>query len=102
MLLSNQDNLKDFTHIGTSVHSVREAIQAQKAGATVLTAGHIFETDCKKGLPGRGLDFLKNVSEAVTIPVYGIGGVTPDNLPALVEAGAAGGCMMSLSMHIGY
>ena len=100
LLMQYQGQLKDFEHIGTSIHSVEEAVKASRAGATCLTAGHIFETDCKKGLPGRGLTFLKNVCEAVEIPVYGIGGITPENMPLILETGAAGGCMMSLSMQI--
>ena len=42
-------------------------MEAERLGATYVTAGHIFTTDCKKGLPPRGLDFLKNVCDAVTI-----------------------------------
>ena len=37
--------------LGTSVHSVEEAIRAEKLGVSYLLAGHVFETDCKKGLP---------------------------------------------------
>ena len=60
-----------------------------------LFAGNIFETDCKKGLPGRGLSFLQEVCKQVSIPVYGIGGITPDRMEQLLLAGASGGCMMS-------
>ena len=56
-------------------------MEAERLGATYVTAGHIFTTDCKKGLPPRGLDFLKNVCDAVTIPVYGIGGIKFDPQP---------------------
>jgi thiamine-phosphate pyrophosphorylase len=87
-----------FTEIGTSVHSTEDALLACRLGATYLTAGHIFETDCKKGLPGRGLTFLKNVCDSVSVPVYGIGGITPENLEQVMETGATGGCMMSLAM----
>ena len=63
------DNYQQFFKvIGTSVHSVEDAIKAEQLGATYMTAGHIFATDCKKGLPPRGLDFLKNVCDAVGIP----------------------------------
>ena len=61
--------------IGTSVHSVEEAIEAQNLGATYISAGHIFATDCKKGVPPRGLDFLKKVCQTATIPVYSIVGI---------------------------
>ena len=100
MELSEKDALESFKHIGTSVHSVEDALAAEKAGATCLTAGHIFDTDCKKGLPGRGLTFLENVCHRTKLPVYAIGGITPENLEVVRHAGAVGGCMMSLSMKI--
>lgn len=100
LLMEKQGQLGDFSHIGTSVHSVGDALAAEKAGATCLTAGHIFDTDCKKGLPGRGIQFLADVCRSVNLPVYAIGGITSDNLPLVLETGAAGGCMMSLAMRI--
>lgn len=42
---------------GVSVHSVEEAKEAELLGASYLIAGHIFHTECKKGLPPRGCDF---------------------------------------------
>lgn len=95
-------HIADFHKIGTSVHSVEDAIEAQRLGATYVTAGHIFTTDCKKGLPPRGLDFLKNVCEAVTIPVYGIGGIKfdPYQWGDLKNQGACGGCIMSGMMQL--
>lgn len=85
--------------LGVSIHSSEEAIQAEQLGATYLTAGHIFATDCKKGLPPRGLDWLKDITASVSIPVYAIGGITKDNLSSVMQYGAAGGCMMSGAMH---
>ena len=67
--------LNDFRMVGSSIHSPEEAIRAQKAGAAYVTAGHVYVTDCKKGLPPRGLEFLKEVCTKVTIPVYAIGGI---------------------------
>lgn len=98
--LSEMDALDEFEHIGTSVHSVEDAKMAEQLGATYLTAGHIFETDCKKGLLGRGLAFLEQVCQSTHLPVYAIGGITPDHLEILRNVGAVGGCMMSLSMKI--
>ncbi len=60
-----------------------------------MILGNIFETDCKKGLKGKGLEFLEEAVLSTTVPVYGIGGITKENLTALLERGAAGGCMMS-------
>lgn len=87
-----------FRTIGASCHSVEEALEAQALGASYLTAGHIFETTCKAGLPGRGLDFLSAVCAAVDLPVYAIGGITPETMPAVRRAGAAGACLRSALM----
>lgn len=84
-----------FQILGASCHSVEDALLAEQLGCTYLTAGHIYETNCKPGLPPRGLDFLREVTQAVSIPVWGIGGITPENLPQVLACGAAGGCMMS-------
>ncbi len=98
-LKKEQKNLSFFDTIGVSVHSSEEAKEAYHLGATYLTAGHVFETDCKKGLPGRGLGFLQEVCQAVPIPVYGIGGIDDDNTEQVKKAGAAGECRMSYYME---
>ncbi|MGN0461116.1 MAG: thiamine phosphate synthase [Ruminococcus sp.] len=84
-----------FKVLGASCHSADDAVRAEKLGCTYITAGHIFDTDCKKGLPGRGLDFLKNVCKSVEIPVYAIGGISSKNFPQVKSAGATGVCVMS-------
>lgn len=84
-----------FQRIGVSCHSAEDATEAQKLGATYITAGHVFATDCKKGLAPRGLDFLRDVIGSVDIPVFAIGGISPDNIGSVRECGAAGACVMS-------
>ena len=82
-----------------SVHTVEEAINAERLGADGLIAGHIFVTDCKKGLAPRGLDFLKEVCDAVSIPVFAIGGIDDSNSYLVRLAGAQGECRMSWYMR---
>lgn len=94
-LRENKNNLSHFSQISVSCHSIEDALEAQNAGATRIILGNIFETDCKKGLPGKGLDFLKEIVEQVDIPVYAIGGITRENIEEVIKTGAAGGCMMS-------
>lgn len=91
-----------FAKIGISIHSVEEAKEAERLGASYLTAGHIYATDCKKGLSPRGLEFLKEVCREVSIPVYGIGGIKFDEEQwnAMEKCGAVGGCIMSGMMEI--
>ena len=94
--------LDGFKTIGVSVHSVEEALEAEALGASYLIAGHIYATDCKKGLPARGTGFLRAVCEAADIPVYGIGGIHLDEaqIKEVLGCGAAGGCIMSGMMRI--
>jgi len=84
-----------FKLIGASCHSVGEALEAAELGAGYITAGHIFATDCKKGLPPRGIGFLRDVCSSVNIPVYAIGGISPENFSQVMDAGASGACVMS-------
>lgn len=95
VFLKEAKNLSDFESVSTSIHKKEEAVKAQELGADFVFAGHVFETDCKKGLAPRGLTFLKEVVDSVEIPVYGIGGIDEDNIDQIMECGAAGGCMMS-------
>lgn len=87
-----------FDIIGVSCHSVAEAKEAESLGCTYITAGHVFDTDCKKGIAGRGLEFLKNVCECTAVPVYAIGGIDSKNIDEVRKSGAAGACVMSGAM----
>ena len=80
---------------GTSVHSVEEAVRAQNLGADYVIAGHVFDTDCKKGLPGRGLSFIRDISLNISIPVYAIGGIDAERYQSVLKAGAKGAAIMS-------
>lgn len=91
----NEDERRYFQMIGVSTHTVEEAKIAEAKGAGYITASHIFPTDCKPGLAPRGLQYLREVLEAVDIEVYALGGIHPDNVHLCVEAGADGICMMS-------
>jgi thiamine-phosphate pyrophosphorylase len=91
---------EEFDVVGSSVHSVDEAMSAQAAGARYVTAGHIFATDCKRGLAPRGIEFLRGVCKAADIDVYAIGGINEGNLAQVLEAGAQAGCVMSGLMRI--
>ncbi len=89
-----------FETVGVSIHSVWEAENAWQAGASYLSAGHIYATDCKKDLPPRGIPFLSEVCRLVRIPVYAVGGIHPRNAKSCIEAGAEGVCLMSPLMKI--
>lgn len=93
-----EDDKARFSVIGASCHSVEEAQAAARMGCTYVTAGHVFETGCKAGLPGRGLDFLKAVCGSVCVPVYAIGGIRAEKIAAVRQCGAEGACVMSGAM----
>ncbi|MGI6211758.1 MAG: thiamine phosphate synthase [Anaerovoracaceae bacterium] len=92
---------RSFRRVSVSVHSVEEAVMAGTLGADRVVLGNVFETDCKKGKPGLGLDVLEEACRRSSIPVYAIGGIDPSNLPDVLSRGAAGGCMMSWFMKTG-
>lgn len=91
----NAEFLSFFDILGVSVHTVDEAILAEKLGATYLVFGHIFSTDCKKNLEPKGIENLKYICESVSIPVYAIGGIDETNAYITIKNGAYGVCMMS-------
>ena len=84
-----------FPTIGVSCHSLDDVMAAQEGGCSYVTLGHIFATDCKMGLPGRGLAFLSEVCRHASVPVYAIGGIDKDNIARVRDAGASGACIMS-------
>lgn len=90
-----EDEKKCFDVIGASTHSVEDARRAKELGASYITAGHVFATDCKKGLAPRGLQFLADVCDSVDIDVYAIGGISENNMKQCIGRGAKGVCMMS-------
>jgi thiazole tautomerase (transcriptional regulator TenI) len=81
--------------VGCSVHSLEEAQEAGRHGADYCLYGHIFPTDCKAGLSPRGLSELAVIAKQIDIPVIAIGGIKPDNVEKVLQAGAKGIAVMS-------
>ena len=90
--------IKKYKRIGVSIHSLDEAKEVENLGASYVVAGHIFETDCKKGLKPRGLKFVEDLSSALTIPIFAIGGIDEKNSQSVIDSGAFSVCMMSSLM----
>jgi thiamine-phosphate pyrophosphorylase len=77
--------------LGVSCHSVEEVREAQREGADYVHFGPVFETPSKvKFGPAQGLGKLREVCEAVRIPVIAVGGIDEGNMEECFEAGAAG------------
>ncbi len=81
--------------IGVSVHSVEEALEAVENGADCLGAGAVFSTSTKADadvLPGK---VLKDICDAVDIPVVAIGGINKENIFELAGTGVDGVALVS-------
>ena len=77
---------EEFDRISVSCHSMEDMRFAVECGASQIVLGTIFETDCKKGLKGSGTGFVREICRACPVPVYAIGGITPERLPEVMEA----------------
>ena len=88
--------LPDQALIGASTHSVDAALRAEANGVDFITFGPIFHTPSKAafGEP-QGLDLLYRVTRAVSVPVFAIGGITPERAIVCQQAGAAGVAVIS-------
>ncbi len=90
---------RDFL-IGRSADTEATARQAEADGADYLGVGSLFGTRSKQEVLGEviGVDRLRRVARAVSIPVVGIGGVSAANAGAVAAAGAAGIAVISAVM----
>lgn len=66
--------------IGVSAHTVAEAVEAEKNGADYLGVGSMFTTSTKLDAEAVSMESLKEICEAVSIPVVAIGGIQKDNM----------------------
>jgi thiamine-phosphate pyrophosphorylase len=76
--------------LGRSVHSQDAARSAESEGADYVIFGPVFATPTHGGRPAVGLEALRAVTAAVSIPVLAIGGVDPNRAKACLDARAAG------------
>ena len=77
--------------LGLSAASFREAALAEYRGAAYVGAGPIWSTPSKADAdPPIGLDGLREICMAVSIPVVAIGGVDASNAAECIRAGAVG------------
>ena len=83
--------LRRFLVWGRSVHSPGEAARRAEEGSVYLLVGHVFETESKPGLPGRGPGLVTETAAAAgSVPVLAIGGIDERNAGDVIDAGAAG------------
>ena len=82
--------------VGVSTHSIEGACRAETQGADYITFSPIYETPSKAsyGSP-QGLGPLRQVSQAVRLPVLALGGITLHRVPECLEQGAYGVAVIS-------
>jgi thiazole tautomerase (transcriptional regulator TenI) len=76
--------------LGASVHSAEEAEAAERDGANWVVAGNVFPTGSHAGMPGRGAALVSAVVSRTKLPCIAIGGVRPEHVGTLRDAGAYG------------
>ncbi len=94
-LESHSSLLYYMTTLGVSVHTPEEAKRAEELGATYIMASHVFPTDCKKDLPPIGPEMVQSICDAVSLPVYALGGITPETVKKLHDTPITGVALMS-------
>lgn len=81
--------------IGVSAQTVQQAVEAEKRGADYLGVGAVFPTGTKEDAVEVGKEVLKEICEAVSIPVVAIGGVGANNVEELAGSGISGIAVIS-------
>ncbi len=82
--------------IGVSANSLEEALEAEKGGADYIGLGPIFETATKTDTDAAiGLEGLKKVAAALSIPAIAIGGIKQEHVQPIMRNGAGGIAVIS-------
>lgn len=81
--------------LGISAGTVEEAIAAERAGADYIGVGAVFGTSTKKNARNMTIDRLKEIVEAVDIPVVAIGGINASNISELAGSKVDGVAVVS-------
>ena len=75
--------------VGVTCHDSRHlAMEAADAGADYVAFGAFFPTQTKEPKTQADIELLRWWSEMMVVPCVAIGGITVDNAPPLIEAGA--------------
>lgn len=84
-----RQRLGEDTIIGVSCYNRLELAQtAEQSGADYIAFGRFFSSNIKPDAVGAHLELLEQARKEINIPVVAIGGITAENGPQLVEAGA--------------
>lgn len=87
--------------IGISTHDLTQARDAEKNGADYIGFGPIFGSTTKDtGYLPRGLEMLREIRQAVKIPIVAIGGITENNVAEVWNTGADSAAIISDLMGV--
>ena len=82
--------------IGGSAATMEEARKCLSDGADYVGFGPVYPTRSKDDAgPVSGISILKEVVEAISLPIIAIGGVSAENVPEVMQAGAHGIAVIS-------
>ena len=84
--------------LGATAKTVKAALKAYEDGADYLGVGAIYPTTTKVKTVLTSTDTLRDITEAVPIPVNAIGGLNKDNLDVLKGIDIKGVCAVSAIM----
>lgn len=91
--------LGDDKIIGVSARSLAEALQAMEDGADYIGVGALFTTQTKMDAKSVSIDTLKGIRKAIDIPIYGIGGISLDNITEKVKENIDGVAVVSAILN---
>lgn len=80
--------------VGLSTHSREQIEAAAEQPVDYISVGPIWETPTKEGRPATGLDLIGEAARIATVPWFAIGGINPENVREVVEAGARRICVV--------
>ena len=87
--------LKSGMILGRSTHNLAQAREARDDGAGYIAVGSMFPTTTKPDFELVGPELIQKLRGEIRVPVIGIGGITPDNVAAVIRAGADGVAVIS-------
>jgi thiazole tautomerase (transcriptional regulator TenI) len=90
MSVADARRIRADLRIGASVHSADEAVNAERAGAEWYVIGPAFETESHPGRSAGGAQLVAAAAARTRIPAIAIGGVTPERVVQMLNAGAHG------------
>jgi thiamine-phosphate pyrophosphorylase len=83
-----QARLRGLELVGISTHLLHQALDAQSEGANYIGVGPVHATATKPGRAAVGVELVQQVAGRVQVPFFAIGGITLENLDAVLAAGA--------------